>query len=803
MLPDFHLSAEAVYDETTKQWTGKFKFTDNTTLGTLIEAMVSWITGVKFGLEAPWSVLNDISLSNLELDYNFTTGNVTFKVNIGPIELGICRIDSIDVNYASGQANPKDNGVNVSLNGSFAWNVGKDANGDTSKLGPWDASEPGAAPAPPGGGNKYFDLRLLALGQRVTVNGLLEKKNVAEVIDALGISDIPNSPDIPIGDGVNQPTFAPDSSWFIAFDFGVLKVEKGKDGEGGGEESASADALVPAPSRALAAEPAEKAPSYFISLAIVFNDPQLYALRIGLDGPMAKIFAGLDFQIMYQQVSKNVGKYSAQIVLPDIMRKFQIGVASVTLPTFAIEVYTNGDFQVDLGFPWNEDFSVSFSIEIQAGPLPLMGSAGFYFGKLSSATTDKVPSTTLGWFNPVIVFGFGAQIGLGKSIEAGILKAGFSLTVFGIIEGVLARWQPYTTNTAEGAPSELQDGFFFSLTGTFGVQGRLYGSINFAIISADLNIRIAIWVKATFASYEKIPILVQALVDVSLAVKINLGLFKITIYLAFKMTVKATFVLDNPMKGPAPWADPQLSANAAVMAMSAPDRLNARGLQKIAPAPEQLMAMAAAADAFVPDWSRLQKGETLHLTGYVAPVLTVVGDAAPSPDKQPAAYAVSFFLKAQNPTLVETGGAMAASADAEPVAARIVPPDRLARAAHDRARALTAQSAADALFEDLGDPHAAMGDRRRPGRLDRPAGAERPAGQRRLPGRYPGLSGGQQPPSADPGRRDRGLLGHADRIRLLAAAGQERGAGNGGVLPRRTAASPQRARLQRLDRLRL
>ncbi len=102
-----------------------------------------------------------------------------------------------------------------------------------------------------------------------------------------------------------------------------------------------------------------------------------------------------------------------------------------------------------------------------------------------------------------------------------------------------------------------------------------------------------------------------------------------------------------------------------------------------------------------------------------------------------------------------------------------------------------------------GDPHAAMGDRRRPGRLDRPAGPERPAGQRRLPGRHPGLSGGQQPAGADPGRCDRGLPGRPDRIRLLAAAGQERGTGNGGVLPRRTAASPERARLQRLDRLRL
>ena len=76
---------------------------------------------------------------------------------------------------------------------------------------------------------------------------------------------------------------------------------------------------------------------------------------------------------------------------------------------------------------------VALAITVEAGPFPDVGAAGYYFGKLSSATTNKVPTDTRpGWFNPVIVFGFGAQVGLGKSIEAGILSAGFSVTVFGI-----------------------------------------------------------------------------------------------------------------------------------------------------------------------------------------------------------------------------------------------------------------------------------------------------------------------------------------------------------------------------------
>ena len=74
----------------------------------------------------------------------------------------------------------------------------------------------------------------------------------------------------------------------------------------------------------------EEADEYLLQLSMVFNDPTLYALRVALAGPMAKIFAGLDFQILYRQVSETVGCYSANIALPNLMRKFQIGVATIT-----------------------------------------------------------------------------------------------------------------------------------------------------------------------------------------------------------------------------------------------------------------------------------------------------------------------------------------------------------------------------------------------------------------------------------------------------------------------------------------
>lgn len=650
---------------------------DGRSIGEMVEVFVSWATGAAFGLVAPWSVLNSITLNGVKLVYNFTLKEVSFNIDVGPIDFGLFKIKAIGLKYDS---KSKETPVEITIDGSFVWQ-----SGDKMK---WDPTKPEKTPGPPGGGNKYLDLRLAALGQHVTVPGLTAQRDVQGVIKMLRDLKIPDPPEIPVG-GVGQPVFEPKNSWFVAFDFGVLKVE-----EKPTPPPEGSSAIV------LAAEP-DKPPVYFLQLSIVFNDPSLYALRIALDGPMAKVFAGLDFQIMYRQVSDTVGCYSAKIALPNLMRKFQIGVATITLPDFGIDVYTNGDFQVDIGFPWNQDFSRSFTIELVVPPgIPVLGSAGFYFGKLSSATTDKVPVRDTGWFNPVIVFGFGAQIGLGKSIEAGILRAGFSITVFGIIEGVIARWLPYKSATLDTNKDQLQDGYYFSITGTMGIQGRLYGSIDFAIIRADVDISIKIFARITFASYEDIPITAAAEVSVSVSVKINLGLFKITVSFSFSASISATFVLKNPMDGPPPWGR-SLSGKAAHPAHRyalstrrsghAADELHARRLHRARSADMDRHHRAAkAAQGF--NWDNLLPGATLDLAGYTAPVLTVAGDQATTAAAQDVCYVTSFFLETP-PPLHADSPELAAHAGRTAQA-------RVAHAALARARKAPLEDAT-ATFEDL------------------------------------------------------------------------------------------------------
>lgn len=600
-------------------WIGTLKFNRNVTIGYMVEKMVSWITGSEFGLEAPWSFLNSISLSGFELTYNFTKKTVGFQVKIGPINLGFAKIESIDITYKSGQPKPEDNGVMVTLSGSFPWNIGNDAVGDTSKLGPWDTAKPGTAPAPPGNGNKYFDLRLLAMGQHVTATCFNDATTVQKAIACLA-----SMPDTKPGE-LPKVTFDAQSSWLIGTEFGVLKF--------GGD-------TTPPPTQgqslALAAPPTPV--GYLLTMQVVFNDPRLYALRIALAGDAAKVFKGLDFQIMYRQVSETVGVYQAEITLPDVMRRLSVGAYTIVLPVFGIAVYTNGDFMVDIGFPWNEDFSRSFTIEAIIYPgIPLLGSAGFYFGVLSSATTNKVPAATNGTFNPVLVFGFGMQVGFGKSIEYGILKAGFSLTVVGILEGVIAKWNPYQLQPA-GSNSQVQGSYYFWLRGTVGIVGKLYGSVDFAIIKAEVSITLKLILQFTYESFVSISMSVIVSVDVSASIKINLGLFSIRISFSFSMRLKETFTIDN--SGTPPWTVSGAKVKGVLLG-SVDQRLRSA---------REPMARAQMLTAAEPNWSNLIAATApAPIVGYLATALAMARDEWQSagnqdPKNQEPCYVGMLFI---------------------------------------------------------------------------------------------------------------------------------------------------------------
>jgi LysM repeat protein len=634
-------------DKVTGDRVALLSFTDNVTLGSIIATMVTWMTGTAFSLDAPWNVLDNINLSNIGLKYIFNSkdksrNKVTFNVKIGPIDLGFARIDGIDIGY---QSTGPQRGVMVTLNGSFPWNIGNEALGNINSLGPWDASKPGTAPAPSGNGNKYFDLRLLALGQHVTAPGFATAQTVQQAIAVMR-----DLPDAEFGK-IPQIAFDASSDWLVGMEFGVLKLgdeSKNITLERGLNESPAeiAEGVLELLNEQIGVRNKSESSGYAVTLQVIFNDPRIYGLRIALEGEPAKIFKGLDFQIMYRQISDTVGVYQAEIALPDVMRFISVGAYSITLPVFAIAIYTNGDFQVDIGFPWNADFTRSFSIEAIIYPgIPVLGSAGFYFGKLSSATTNRVPKIFNGTFNPVLVFGFGLQVGFGKSIRYGILSAGFSLTAVGILEGVIAKFNPYQLTGPDSNNKQVQGAYYFWLRGTVGIIGKVFGTIDFAIIKANVNVEVRLLLELTYESYVSIAMTVLASVDVSVSVKIDLGLFSISISFSFSMRLKETFTIKNG--GKSPW----------LLANDGTRNLRARS-------PDfRLRALRAVAQSQVtPTWSNLQPAASkVPLSGYASVGLTMARDEWGSRQQLPCYVAMLFIDSAAAANVDRTSAALKAA----------------------------------------------------------------------------------------------------------------------------------------------
>lgn len=545
-----------------------------------------------FELPAPWSLLNQIVLKDFTVTWRLkpkageSAIELTYDMTGNEIDLGFVTIRSLSLSTVNGK-------VMVGLDLKF---LGQTDYAEQK----WPAQDP--APAP-GGENAKFELDLLALGQHVTVVGLDKETSVDGAIALLESFTPPTGATVPVSasPAKGQPVYAPDSSWLVGTRFKVLVDNSVK------------------PSTAL------------LDLEAVFNDPQLYGLKITLGGAKAGIFGGLSFEILYRKISDTVGVYEIELTLPDWARHLEFGEVSVTLPIVGVDVYTNGDFRIDFGFPANMDFSRSFAIQA----FPFTGAGGFYFGVLSSATATSLPQTTKGHFDPVIVFGLGLQIGLGKSIDEGIFTAQLTVSVFGIVEGIVAPWHANSASPPSleaggaggaelaalgaGSPSPFNDEFYYWLQGTIGIVGKIVGAVNFAIISASVSITVQAFVQMTIEAHRAIPIHLEAGVDVEITLKINLWLFTINIHLSFSLTVKADFVIGS--RTTAPW-DESSALEAAAH-------------------PAALLAAAKAVPLVERSFSALAVEDKLPLTLIAAPHLTLADWTTGSPS---AAYVVSLFV---------------------------------------------------------------------------------------------------------------------------------------------------------------
>lgn len=468
----------------------------NETVGSMLNHLIHLVDpDFDLTLPAPWDKLLDISLDALVLQVTLppkgsqkgATVSLTYNTSI---DLGFIDIKAIALTYTN--STTAASSVQVELEGTF---LGQSFGGDSGNPGlGWDAINE-QPPAVPGKGEQIFDLQYAGLGQHIAFKGD-QPATIAAVMKALHDSVTPaQAGQLPDFGSDGSLAFSQDSNWLIGAQFSVMGT---------------------------------------VAISAIFNDPNLYGILIQLSGEKAKIFAGLSFEILYRKISDNLGVYHIELKLPDAMRNLQFGEVSVTLPIVVLDVYTNGNFRVDFGFPKGMDFSNSFALQV----FPFVGYGGFYFALLDGATSTRVPKITNGTFSPVIEFGVALSIGVGKTVDEGILSGGITVTVIGILQGVLGWFNP-----TQPAPKEM----YYWFQGSISIVGKLYATINFAIISASLDVTAYATVTLTIESHQPIYIELSAGVSVRLSVKV---LF-FTIHLSFSATVHASFTIGHAT--PTPW----------------------------------------------------------------------------------------------------------------------------------------------------------------------------------------------------------------------------------------------------------
>jgi LysM repeat protein len=456
------------------------------TLGDVVTYLVSLANpNANFRLDPPWDFLNSINLSGLALvvDPKLQSVAVTYDIKL---DLGFVTIDSVGLRYDRSGGTPK---VEFVL-------VAKMLGDGQAKPVTWDAVNQ-SPPSVAGLGSALFDLRYVGLGQHISPKDLTQYTDITSVVDALVAAMRPVDPakgKPPIDPA--KMRFDPSSQWLFGIDAKFMDT---------------------------------------VALKLVFHDPDLYGILFSLSGPMAQSLAGLSVELLYKKVTDDIGVFHARLQLPDAFRKLQFGAVSVTLGILTVDIYTNGNFRVDLGFPHDRDWSPCFAVEITI----FNGRGGLYFGLLNGATSNRVPRITNGTFSPVIELGVGLSIGLGRTFEKGPLKAGLYVNLVVIFEGALAWFHPDDANQGTS--------MYYWCRGTAGILGKIYGSVDFKIIAVDVSIEISAMATLELTAYR------ATTVDLELSVRANASVkilfFRISF--SFSLTLRTSFILGSDTQ--APW----------------------------------------------------------------------------------------------------------------------------------------------------------------------------------------------------------------------------------------------------------
>lgn len=448
------------------------------TLGDIVEALVHMVNpNAKPRLESLWDILHKISLSAFLLEINVLTKTAVFWVNIGKSLAGLIELDRIGLKYEKGH-------ISYQMTGKM---LGQ-AYDETNPIS-WDAQN-GKPPSPSAQETKIY---YVGIGQRIAVD--VRSETIADAVREVAEALKPGQPAL---------AYREENGFLFAADFAIQDMFR---------------------------------------LKAAFIDPQLYGAQITVSAseksPIA-VLNGLELELLYRKISDSVGMFSCTLIVPKRFSVIHIGDVTVYIGRIHAEIYTNGSFLIDLGFPHNEDFSQSFGVDFGI----YTGRGGVYFGVLKGDAVKNVPATDKGVFSPVVLIGLGVSLGLGRSFDFGIVKGSVSLVLLAFFEGVFGIFHPARK---EGEAPQKEE-FYYHIYAKAGVCGTLFLSVDFKIIAVSASARIEATCSVELESYKDAEVSLQLALDVAASIKI---LF-ITIRFSFSFRRTVKFKISTGGGG-APW----------------------------------------------------------------------------------------------------------------------------------------------------------------------------------------------------------------------------------------------------------
>ncbi|WP_299886973.1 hypothetical protein [uncultured Lacinutrix sp.] len=306
-------------------------------------------------------------------------------------------------------------------------------------------------------------VKMVALGQRV---GLSEGESTAEVINEVK-STIKN---VELCSSAVTNLYKSDRNWLIAADLQFKDV---------------------------------------VDVKFIFNDPSMYGLYL-------KISELFTLDVLYYKVNDSLGVWKSQFELSPELRNWEFGAVSFTLPNFGLDIFTNGDFKADLGFPKIGRYTTDYSNSAVAQLLPFIGKGGFYLAKYSGGQITWCVDDA-GNKLTALQMGMALRVGIGKEIKKSAFYAGASVTVYGIFIGTVC----FENNSIKPKG--------FSIESRVGVILEVVGYVDFSIVKVAVHIWVEIYTSMLIEDYGSglKPIIVKA--GGSVKVRITIVIAKICI----------------------------------------------------------------------------------------------------------------------------------------------------------------------------------------------------------------------------------------------------------------------------------